>query len=360
MERREMTMMMSRSPLRPGSGCGAARCRKGGCGLALGIDLAALDALMPFHLIVAMDDTILHAGPTLHRLRGEGVLGGAPFAEHFDMRRPHGATGMSDLARAGDVQVRLSLRDAERTAMKGRAVPLNCGRALLIDLSFGISVVEAVRRYRLTSADFAATDMATEMLFLVEAQAAALSESKKLNQRLQSARLAAEHEAATDRLTGLKNRRAMEHGLGRLLGQGIPFGLIHADLDYFKQINDEHGHAAGDAVLREVARRFRDCVRTRDTVARIGGDEFVLLMHGLSNPTRLADLAERLEQSFAAPIPYRDTLLDVSVSLGVTATGFYDRPDAATMLADADSALYQSKRAGRGRYSLAAARDLRG
>jgi diguanylate cyclase (GGDEF)-like protein len=351
--------MLSRSPLRPGSACGGKRCRGSTCGLALGIDLAALDALMPFHVIVALDDTILHAGPTIHRLREGAALTGAPFQAHFELRRPNGVAGMADLARQGEGQLRLTLRDAERTAMKGRAVPLGCGRALLLDLSFGISVVEAVGRYRLTSADFAATDIVTETLFLVEAQAAALNESKKLNRRLQSARLAAEHEAATDRLTGLKNRRAMEHVLGRLLGQGVPFGLIHADLDHFKQINDTHGHAAGDAVLREVARRFRDCVRTRDTVARIGGDEFVLLLHGLSNPTRLADLASRMEEAFAVPVPFRDDLLEVSVSLGVTATGFYDRPDAATMLADADAALYQSKRAGRGRYSLAATRDLR-
>lgn len=351
--------MLSRSPLRPSTSCGAARCRRGGCGLALGIDLAALDTLMPFHLIVAMDDTILHAGPTMQRLRGGEGLVGTPLSAHVDIRRPHGVSGMADLARAGELQLRLCLRDAERTAMKGRAVPLSCGRALLIDLSFGISVVEAVRRYRLTSADFAATDLVTELLFLVEAQAAALAESKKLNGRLQSARLAAEHEAATDRLTGLKNRRAMEHVLGRMLGQGIPFGLIHADLDHFKQINDAHGHGAGDAVLREAARRFRDCVRTRDTVARVGGDEFVLLLHGLSNPTRLADLAERVEQAFATPVAWGDAVLRVSVSLGVTATAFYDRPDAATMLADADAALYASKRGGRARYSLAAVRDLR-
>lgn len=341
------------SPLRaPGARCAASECR-GGCAAALGIDRAALDRLMPLHLMVTMEGTILHAGPTLHKLRPEIGLVGAPFQAHFDVRRPREADSVADLARLTESPLRLHLRDRDRTALKGQAVPLSCGRAMLIDLSFGISVVEAVRRFRLTSADFGATDLTVEMLFLVEAQRAALEESKKLNGRLQSARLAAEQEAATDKLTGAKNRRAMDHMLIRLLGQGTPFGLIHVDLDDFKAINDTHGHPAGDAVLREVARVLKDATRARDMVARIGGDEFVIVLHGMTHTARLSDLAERILSRFDMPIRHDGAEIPVSVSLGIAASALYDRPDAETLLADADRALYASKRDGRGRYSIA-------
>ncbi|RDC71190.1 diguanylate cyclase [Rhodovulum sp. 12E13] len=308
---------------------------------------------MPLHLIVTMEGTILHAGPTLHKLRPEIELVGAPFQAHFDVRRPREADSVADLARLTESPLRLHLRDRDRTALKGQAVPLSCGRAMLIDLSFGISVVEAVRRFRLTSADFGATDLTVEMLFLVEAQRAALEESKKLNGRLQSARLAAEQEAATDKLTGAKNRRAMDHMLIRLLGQGTPFGLIHVDLDDFKAINDTHGHPAGDAVLREVARVLKDATRARDMVARIGGDEFVVVLHGMTHTARLSDLAERILARFDRPIRHDGAEIPVSVSLGIAASALYDRPEAETLLADADRALYASKRDGRGRYSIA-------
>jgi len=342
------------SPLRaPKARCAAPECRRGPCAAALGIDRAALDRLMPLHLIVTLEGTIVHAGPTLRRIRPAPELTGAPFQAHFDVRRPRDAHTVADLGGLIDSPLRLSLRDRERTALKGQAVPLSCGRALLIDLSFGISVVEAVRRFQLTSADFGATDPAIEMLFLVEAQRAALDESKKLNGRLQSARLAAEQEAATDKLTGAKNRRAMDHMLIRLVGQGIPFGLIHLDLDDFKAINDTHGHPAGDTVLREVARILQESTRTRDMVARIGGDEFVIVLHGMTHAARLSALAERILARCEVPIRHAGRDIPVSVSLGITASALYEAPDAATMLADADRALYASKRDGRGRYSVA-------
>jgi diguanylate cyclase (GGDEF)-like protein len=344
----------SPSPLRaPQARCTAPECRRGPCAAALGIDRAAIDRLMPLHLLAALDGTILHAGPTLHKLRPDPALTGAPFQAHFDLRRPREAEGVADLAGLTDSPLRLCLRDRERTPFKGQAVPLSCGRALLIDLSFGISVVEAVRRFQLTSSDFGATDLTVEMLFLVEAQRAALEESKKLNGRLQSARLAAEQEAATDKLTGARNRRAMDHMLIRLVGQGTPFGLMHLDLDDFKAVNDRHGHPAGDAVLREVARILQESTRARDMVARVGGDEFVVVLHGMTHAGRLSDLARRILAQFDSPIRHAGADIRIGASLGITASALYDQPDAEAMLADADRALYAAKREGRGRYSIA-------
>lgn len=341
------------SPLRPAGVCTAARCRRVPCGLALGIDVAAMDALMPMHLAVATSGEILHAGPTLQKIRPEPALVGSMLFQHFDMRRPRGIASVEDLAAQPGLQLRLSMRDEARTPLKGEVVPLSCGRAVLLNLSFGIAVVEAVRRFELTCRDFSGTDLAIETLFLLEAHSAALEESKRLNRRLQSARLVAEQEAATDRLTGVKNRRAAEHLMARLVGQGTPFGLMHLDLDWFKQVNDSFGHAAGDEVLRVIARRLRESTRAADTVARIGGDEFVIVFHGLANTHRLSELAERMVARLERPITWGEETLTVSASVGVTATGLYDTPDPDQMLRDADAALYASKRDGRGKFSLA-------
>jgi GGDEF domain-containing protein len=132
-------------------------------------------------------------------------------------------------------------------------------------------VNEAVRRYGLTVADFAATDLTIEMLYLVEAKSAVMEELRHLNLRLHGAKAAAEEQALSDTLTGLCNRRALDLGLGALVQQGQTFGLMHLDLDYFKQVNDTHGHAAGDAVLRQVALVLREETRASDLVARVGG-----------------------------------------------------------------------------------------
>ena len=132
---------------------------------------------------------------------------------------------------------------------RGLAVPTGDG-GMLLNLSFGIRLIDAVRQHALTDADFAATDMAVEMLYLVEVKQAVMTELRRLNLRLQGAKATAEEQALTDTLTGLRNRRALDVSLPALIGQGVAFGLMHIDLDYFKQVNDTLGHAAGDQVLR--------------------------------------------------------------------------------------------------------------
>lgn len=102
-----------------------------------------------------------------------------------------------------------------KTEVKGLLVAGPSEGQSIVNLSFGISVVDAVSDYSLNSADFAATDLTIEMLYLVEAKSAAMEASRKLNLRLQGAMIAAEEQAFTDTLTGLKNRRAMDHVLAR-------------------------------------------------------------------------------------------------------------------------------------------------
>ncbi|MFC6759321.1 GGDEF domain-containing protein [Sulfitobacter porphyrae] len=149
---------------------------------------------------------------------------------------------------------------------------------MIVNLSFGISIVDGVRDYALSNADFAATDLAIEMLYLIEAKTAAMDESRRLNLRLQGAKIAAEQEADTDALTGLGNRRALNNVLTRMVAGRVPFAVMQIDLDYFKSVNDTLGHAAGDHVLQTVAQIMVEETRNKDTVARVGGDEFTVVL----------------------------------------------------------------------------------
>jgi len=342
--------VQSRSPLRAAGRCHAQACRGGQCGALLGLDRAGLDRLRPLHVIVSLDGKILRAGPTVSKLRPGQDLVGSPFLSHFDFRLPRDVASVADLAGRSGASLRLSLRDHARTGLKGQVVGLECGRAVLIDLSFGIAVVDAARRFALTSSDFGGTDLGIEMLFLAEAQHAALAETRRFSRRLDSARAAAEMEASTDRLTGVRNRRAMDHLLSDLIAQAAPFSLLQLDIDNFKEINDRFGHPGGDAVLREVAAGLQDCVRQGDMVARIGGDEFVVIVPRATSGPPADALAERILERLAFPIADGDPPWRLRVSLGALFGEPGGWASAEDVLDAADAALFAAKRGGGGRF----------
>lgn len=319
------------------------------------LDAGTLSAFMPMHLVVSNGGRIVSAGLTLRKLRPEGDLIGRKFFDVFELRRPRDVKDVAALAAQDGGRCSLGFRDGVRSHFKALVANLCCGRGILVNLSFGITVVDAVETYDLSSRDFAATDLAVEMLYLFEAKSAAMSESKKLNLRLQGAKVAAEEQAFTDTLTGLKNRRALGHVLERLGSTAVPFGLMQVDLDYFKQVNDTFGHAAGDLVLQYVARVLVSETREFDTVARVGGDEFVLVFQRLTDPERLQTIGRRIIARLEEPVPYCGDSCRVSCSIGITTSTL--RPDASveTLLEDADKALYASKHAGRSRCMLASA-----
>ena len=317
----------------------------------------ALSCLLPMHVTVGADGIIRAVGPTVQKLCPECDFIGRDFFEVFAVRRPHGITSLAKLIAVNGVKLHLQLQEAvgpkgSSIAIKGVAVPCAQGGGVIINLSFGISIVEAVSAMDLNAADFAPTDLAVEMLYLVEAKSAAMEESRKLNTRLQGAKIAAEEQAYTDTLTGLKNRRATDHVLTRFAEAGEPFGLMHLDLDYFKDVNDSLGHAAGDHVLQEVARILVDETRGEDLVARVGGDEFVLLFHRLTDITRLNEIAARIIERLEEPIPFKGDLCRISASIGTTVSDIYETLDVDEMLADADTALYASKHKGRACYTV--------
>lgn len=165
-----------------------------------------------------------------------------------------------------------------------------------------------------------------------------------------------QHLSQHDSLTGLLNRRAIEQGLAReahrLQRFNEPFSVLLVDIDHFKRINDQLGHAAGDEVLRQVARTLMDQAREVDRVARYGGEEFCVLLPHTEHEGAL-QAAERLRAAvLETAIPWQDVTLRVTISTGVAcATQPEERMDA--LLRRADDALYRAKAQGRNRVEVA-------
>ena len=165
--------------------------------------------------------------------------------------------------------------------------------------------------------------------------------------------------AITDPLTGLYNRRYMESHIGTLVEQAVtrgkPLTVLVLDIDYFKSINDTHGHDAGDDVLREFAVRIRKAIRGIDLACRYGGEEFVVVMPETDMAVATV-VAERLRRRIASdpfPIQQGARTVDVTISIGIAALGGDD--DAARVIKRADQALYRAKRDGRNRVAADAA-----
>lgn len=167
------------------------------------------------------------------------------------------------------------------------------------------------------------------------------------------------HNANHDHLTGLPNRVLAEDRLEQAIAhsrressRGV---LMYLDLDGFKSINDNQGHEVGDQVLVEVAARLQNCVRATDTVARIGGDEFLVILQDLESLQAADLLADKIHQAFAAPILVGDNRFGVTVSIGIAF--FPDNGDESRQLmVNADSAMYNAKQSGRNQSSYFSAR----
>lgn len=316
----------------------------------LRLSLTMVARALPFHAILSPTGIVLSTGATMTKLfPGRSVIGCA-FLDLFELRSP----GEGE---AGDGQVlevfrklRLSPKGpASGLRLRGVALPLEEGRGLLVNLSFGIDVVRAVRQLDLSAQDFAATELTMELLYLAEANAAVRGEMEQLSHRLLGAREHAQEEAQTDPLTQLRNRRAADRLLARLCRERAAFSLMQIDLDYFKQVNDSLGHAAGDHVLQEVGRVLKSQARSLDCIARVGGDEFMMILPGLVDRNRLLSLGERVIEILNRPIPFQDKTCHISASIGfaIVPEGLGAAP--AQVLSEADILLYAAKESGRSR-----------
>jgi len=309
-----------------------------------------LDVLCPMHLALGPTGLITHIGPTFAKLLDGHAVLGARMLEVFAVTRPHGVRTLEDVTGSAGGRLHLRLRQPPGTQFRGVAAPHAGG--MILNLSFGISMIEDLRDFDLTSADFAPTDHAIEMLYLAEAKSLAMGALDALNERLQTSMVAVEEQAFTDTLTGLKNRRAMDHVMGRHIEWDRPFAVMQVDLDYFKSVNDTYGHAAGDHGLQAVARIMIDLTRGDDTVARVGGDEFVILLPGVHRQSALEQIGTRLITKIEEPVPFGGHQCRISASIG---TRFFEPgsgQDMASLMDDVDIALYTSKRAGRGRQTF--------
>jgi diguanylate cyclase (GGDEF)-like protein len=184
-------------------------------------------------------------------------------------------------------------------------------------------------------------------------RAKALTEAR--NAELVEATARIEHTSLHDALTHLPNRRYLDRVLqeraAACTGEEDGLALLHIDLDRFKQINDTLGHAAGDAMLVHAANVLRDNVRSDDFVARIGGDEFVVVSALRNGRRDLARLARRIVEDMRKPMPYNGHDCRCGVSIGV-AYQRGPRVDDKRLLIDADIALYRAKRRGRNRHEF--------
>lgn len=196
-----------------------------------------------------------------------------------------------------------------------------------------------------------------EMRTAVSALQTRLEASRAEVTRLRDEIERARDEAMSDALTGLANRRAFERRLAECLSRGpAPRCLLVTDIDHFKRVNDTYGHLFGDQVLKVVAQGVRSCIAPEHLAARVGGEEFAIVLDGAS-PAQAQSIAERIRATIAGSrIRRRDsdeTIGQITVSLGValhrtgeSAEAWFDR---------ADQALYASKQNGRNRVTLAAA-----
>ncbi|NMM26855.1 MAG: GGDEF domain-containing protein [Glaciimonas sp.] len=186
---------------------------------------------------------------------------------------------------------------------------------------------------------------------LLSGRARAMSLAQKMTQELRESEARFRHQAQHDSLTGLPNRALFDDRLGQALAQAKRqhkrLALMFIDLDAFKPINDKLGHHVGDFLLKEVALRMQQHVRGSDTVARIGGDEFVVLLPSIEDAQDALVLADIIRNAISEPFEMPDgTVLNISSSIGV-AVYPEDGLDQIQLSRNADSAMYYAKQSGR-------------
>ena len=193
-----------------------------------------------------------------------------------------------------------------------------------------------------------------EGLELFAAQAGASMRNAQVHRELASLKDRLAHEAAHDALTDLPNRRRFHEHLERVCGRGRPgdlLAVLFLDLDGFKAVNDALSHDHGDELLVQVAKRLRNCVRPGDIVARMGGDEFTVMLTRIETPAPAVEVAERIGEMLTEPFVLGNTPVQISTSIGI-ALAPADNADPGDLVRRADVAMYSAKRQGKAGWAM--------
>lgn len=302
--------------------------------------------LLVIVLVLAADRKVV-LKPQLHLL-GLGLVGLAASDSAFAYLVSIQAPEVPPLANAGFVVGPALIALAALVPPMPHAAPRHIARAwqwaYLLMPYLPLLVCSAIVLRRTLIGDLAPADAVeigcgfTVFVAVMLRQLTTIVENARLAAMLRESERDLVHEAQHDALTGLANRALFERRLDEAMAahhDGVPFGLLFVDLDDFKAVNDESGHAHGDAVLERVAQRLRQCVRDTDVVARLGGDEFGVLVEGVDEPEKVA-------------FRILDALGEViSASVGVVICADPDPEDTAEcVLKRADKAMYEAKRDG--------------
>jgi diguanylate cyclase (GGDEF)-like protein len=334
------------------------------CALAPGLAIARLSGQSSYAPFVAAPGPPL-LGVETPLYRGARVPASAPEREHAflgwlgELLTPEVVVGRALAGYAG-VSVKLSYaRGAEHATFSGGRAPAH-PRTAAIDLRNGWSMVVYGRESsagvlsNLSSAVILLAGALLSLLMSTLVFVLGTSRDKTLA-LVEDKTRELSHQALHDSLTGLPNRALVLDRARLMVARSrrlpsIESGVLFVDIDDFKRVNDEHGHAAGDILLRAVGERLASVVRLHDTVGRIGGDEFVVLAEADGDAQALVKIAQRIVGALHDPVPLPDgTAIRVTASIGVT-SGRYDTADA--LLRDADIALYRAKAAGKDRYVI--------
>jgi diguanylate cyclase (GGDEF)-like protein len=235
-------------------------------------------------------------------------------------------------------RLRYARPDVGRDTLNWLGVPL-CAKNKGVIGALGVQNHCAETRY---------TQQDIELLQFVSTQIATVVERKQMEVWLQ-------HIARHDPLTDLPNRELFHERLDTALRLSernqTPLSLLYLDLDRFKEVNDTLGHPIGDLLLQEAARRLKQCVRESDTVGRVGGDEFLVLLNGVSPPEQTLSIAEKIRAALDRPFELAGHRVQISPSIGVA---FYPEHsnDGKQLVRYADEAMYDAKKSGGNRIRI--------
>jgi diguanylate cyclase (GGDEF)-like protein len=239
-----------------------------------------------------------------------------------------------------------------------KALEAGLGAVFTFPLRHPEGQLGALDLYRESPGDLAPGDMEAAQT-LADVTAAYLANAQSRSE-LQDASEQFHTSSLHDALTGLPNRllllERLEHALLRSGRSGHPVAILFVDLDRFKTVNDNHGHLVGDDLLVAVAKRMSSLIRPGDTLARLSGDEFVILCEAISERLQIHLIASRIVEALATPFALDGVVVELSASVGIAFSALED-PDPEQLLREADIAMYQAKRRGGGTHQVVDVRE---